>query len=55
MRVRPALARITPVDDLPVRVCHRAIEIDENPNKGLNKNGKYAPIEEARPSERTPP
>ena len=37
MRVRPALARITPVVDLPVWVCPRASNEEINPSKGLNK------------------
>ena len=36
MRVRPALARITLVEDLPERVCWRAIETQTNLRKGLN-------------------
>lgn len=33
MRVRPALARITPVEELPVWVCRRAIETHQTRKK----------------------
>ncbi len=47
MRVRPALARITPVDDLPVRVLLHANETHKRPIKGL-KNMANSPQSKKR-------